>query len=1229
MKSLSRHLVLAIVIGSVNGSAAQTREWNIPKEAKGESRIGRESVTISRRPVIISKSITYKKNPNIFSEDLDLDNARRMRANQKTAELIGKIEVLIKRERQAKRLGELKMRLAELYYDQSQIIAARESSDWERKLQQWEGLKPEEKAKYKRPELRTPKADRFRQKTLGLYLSLEKASRGRDQGRSQMIRRDDVLFYLASTYMELNKKKQAIPHFYELTRKFPKSQRTYQARLNLADLYFEEGKFRNALPEYLIVVRDSDKQKDENAADVKIYALYKTAWSYFNLQSYNKSIQAFRRTIEESSGSKSKKKILFEQEALADLTRAYAMAGKYSTGESYFKDRGDKEMLKLYQQTAAQVAKDKGHYRVAQYFFGALIKTDPYAPDARDIALEQADLLRKFGKLSDYAKALDSIFVNYGEDSKWLSRQKMSSEEKKALVKELVDLSRREAKNLHNLAQRRKGNSLYLASLPLYQVYFKSVLKPNPDTDANIHEMRFFYAELLYKLGRFPQAAEAYTEIGKGKYETVAAYNRILAYREAAKKDKKYSKDMIAATEEFVKEYPNDKRAGDLLYAGAFEAFQSGSYAAALGTLENVVQKFPGTTKGVEAAERVLFIHERNGDLDKVVDTADSYRKNEALVKAGGPTFVAKLNGIVNNARFKKLEKMPEASSGDQERKSEAFLEAANSFPVDLKEKALNNAHVFAQKSGNKELEQKASAALLAAFPKSDFAKNVYLKDADEAIEKGQFRDAQRRYQKFLATYKSDKEARETAEWNILYIQAHFENVVLKEFKPRKSASKTLLNQAWGHLKKYPNSKNREFIVSLLAFRNGANLQDLNNLKKLPRLSASERALLAEAETVIYIRTGKSSYMKSMVSKNSPARANTALLKQALANAQFSLTEPSFASYSRVRLDFNPARFVTSLKRKLASLEGLEKEYLKVVSYGDGEYALRSLQRISSLYRDFAQEIAKSQDKESKQILEDNYAKPLREKGLTLLRKCFEKAVEFKIAGDGLTSCRGDLAAINPDEVILKDYLVGTPRWIPLDNSKHERSLMVVLSQAFEKNNEGVFLLGVDLMDGAKPPKDQKEIAYIENMSALLDWNLGNGQAAENEFSSIANRSDSELSGVRTAAMKNLAAIRLQVGDVDGAWNVLSSMDENDSQVAEMRGLALVGRKKFEDATENFDRSISKNENNSSAYFNRSLAFAEAAKFKEATESMKAFVSRFNPPMNHLSRRLISEWSKK
>jgi len=341
------------------------------KEVVTESKIDRRFVQISRN-VITNPSQSFLR-----ADDIDFDRAKKLKNKKKTAELISQLEALIKRPGQKQRVGELKMRLAELYFDRSQGVAASEALQWEFQVKEWEKLSEEKRAQVARPILKTPKADVIRKRALLLYESLEKSSRVADQGRSQQIQRDEVLYFLASTLVDLGQRKRAITFYDEFVKRYEKSPRIFSARLNLADLYFETNRYAQAIPLLLLVATGDGMPKNENQNHIKAYALYKLGWSYMNTGAQDKAVLAFKKTIETARNSQNERRIVFEKEALNDLSRAFALSGQFKEGEEYFLNFKDAAALRSFYIDAASSARDIGEHVTAIQFYTKLIESQP------------------------------------------------------------------------------------------------------------------------------------------------------------------------------------------------------------------------------------------------------------------------------------------------------------------------------------------------------------------------------------------------------------------------------------------------------------------------------------------------------------------------------------------------------------------------------------------------------------------------------------------------------------------------------------------------------------------------------------------------------------------------------------------------------------------------------------------------------------------------------------
>ena len=1199
---------------------AAVGEWNPKDVAKSDSEV-RSEKSIERRRVTIVQKTRTKNSPSIYLDRIEMETARKIRLEEKTEQLIKQIESLIQRQGQSSRMGELKMRLSELYFERASAMAARESESWEKQVQAWEAS-----GQGTRPVLKTPMADRYRQQALALYRDLERMSRGSDQGRSQMVHRDEVLFFLGSTLTDLGQAKESRAYYEELVNKFPRSPRIFAGRLALADLLFDTGNFTAAIPHYLRIAVGEGAPPDAavEVENLRSYGLYKLAWCYMNTGSFDKAVMAFQRTVEASKNASGDQRLAFKRESLNDLARAFALAGQYSQGEEWFQKNGfdSPELMHDLRKNIVDAARDHGDYKTALANIDRLLKDDPSGAGARDLAFERAKLIGKQGNLTAYANALAEFAKNYGEGSDWLSDQKLGPEEKKLLVDESVAEIRREAKTYHKAAQVRNSKDEYRKARPFYEAYLQVVPSPNPDTAENLHEMRFYFAELLYKLEDYPYAAKIYAEVGEGKYGSAAAYSRIAALKSGAKKDKSLSKELTTVTQEFIQKFPQDERAGDLLYASAYESFESGAQDQSLETLRQVVTMFPGRSMGVESAERILFIHEKKGELQPGIDEANNFLANKTLVATGGKDFVTRVDDYRNRAKFKMMESLPDSTPEDRSAKGRQYLELSRQLKGDLREKALNNALVFSSKGGDATVAQQTQDIFIKEFPSSNFAKDIYLQKGDAAIKQGQWGDALSKYGTYLKLHGSKKDpATESARWNVLYMQSRLEGHWRPELNPSRDVSPGIVADSWKYLEDFPKTTHKPEIVTVLAFRKGATPADLEKLRKFTGGDAKSKSLLDEAVIVLKARTGKD--LEALAKANPPSKATTELLKEILAKARFDSVEKNFQTYAKRPLNYK--RFAPSLKEKMALLEKLDKDYMSVVAYGNGDYAMLSLERLSKLYRTLASDIERAPGVTKEQLAP--FTKPLFDKGLGFLQSCMDKATEYKIGGAGVASCRQAALEAGVIKPTIVNEILPEPKWVPQASS--DRALLKILVSSLGQNRFGEFNLTIGMLDKAEPPLTETEQAELMNLTGLAEWRLKQNQSSAQSFRKASDVAGSDAAATRTAAMKNLAAVYIQVRDYAQALDVLGSMTDSDVDVALMKGLALKAQGQPAKAVEALDAALSNQPANMTLTFNKALASAAAGDYATAATTMGRYVETTAPTGSHISRALLREWKGK
>jgi len=1197
--------------------------WGVESQNKMEI-VVEPDADIERSRVKIKRNIE-RKEPSIKRESIAFEEALRYKRLEKTQQLVNQLEKLIPRTGQVARRGELQMRLAELYFDRSRDVASQESEDWRKEVEKWEALDLEKRNSVQRPSLKTPKADSFRRQALDLYNDLEKRSRVSDNGRSQLIQREEVLFYLGMTLVDLGQGRSAEKPLSELLSKYASSPRAFSARLQLADLYFERAAYKSALPLYLQLA--SEKAGPELSEQVRPYIFYKLAWCYFNTASYDKAVLAFKKTADlaEQGG---KENFSFQLEAERDLSRAFALAGQYQEGINYFKGK-DEELMREHLRNSADLASSRGQSRLSLKFYDDLIREKPQTVEARDFAFARLELLRKGSTSKAFVKELESIAQNFGADSSWMKAR--GSDERKVYTEELVALLRREAKAMHKGAQRTRQTTRFQAVVPYYELYFANVPKPNEDSAENLHEMKFYFAELLYRVKDYNKANEYYANVGEGKYSANSAYARILTLREVVAVDKSKSRDLRKATEKFIEEFPNDSRGSDLLYASAFESYSSGEKDSSRETLSSIIQKYPDSDSGLKAAERYLFLLEEEGDLDKALEGVNTLSSNSKLMKAHGSTLGPRISDFKEKASFKRVEQLSDSSDSDKSKKAEAFLKLAPTLSTSLQEKSLNNALVYSDKAENAELSSKISAELLKKFPKSNFSRGLYLTQGEEEARAGNWSAALTSYSKYLELSQKDKALKkdefETALWNQILIQSHLENQVGIKVSRRGNASRELQRNWDEFFKAYPRSKFRKDVLEFAAFKNGVTTADITKWFRLPNLDRNERDMLEQARLALTLRTtpqkSRAGVLRSWGADK--VRELPVELKKVLASWAFNALESDYRSYSNMKLNFKGKAFATSLAAKSKTLESLEKKYISVVSYGDGDTALQSLSRVASAYRAFADELSKAPIP-AEQL--NDFVNPYAVRSKELLQECLAKGIEFKIAGAGLSDCRSKLNAIDSSLEKIDHETVLGPGFVTAPSDAKDSKLWEAAEKSLRENREGELLLAIKVARGeiqAKRLPAEWEY-YLGNLEGLQAWRESSNDWAVKKFREALEVSGDGHRELRRVVAMNLSAIYLQIGEYSEATSLMEGLGKSSPEAALISGVSLVGQSRFADAAEIFDEASAAFKARRELLFHAALAWSKAGDRDKAIDRMKKYVELVTPSASDISRKLLKQW---
>jgi TolA-binding protein len=465
-----------------------------------------------------------------FSEKQFENSAK---AEKKRDEQIDEIKALLgKMKPNDERRGELVFRLAEIYWAKSKFIYQKEFKNFDDAYQKWvdngRGGKEPQLASF------TAESEAYKKQALQNYgIILDKFP--------NYPRLDEVLYIMAFNQYDAGKADDALSNYSQLIKQYPKSEYVSDSYLALGEHYFKINNLEKATKAYQ---KAYDKGTEDKRRSVYNYARYKLAWCDYNAQEFDKALAKFKDVVTEENKAKSNGEkgeqgrasgVQLKREALNDMVLTYSHLGASKEAYDYLKkEAGAQEAYRLSGKLAA-VYKEQGKHALEVDTLRMLINLDPDNAQAPDY---QSAIVLAYSNLGDRAavrKEVTRLVELYRPGSGWWRKNEVNAA--------LVDRARTVAENrmrelvtdYHRYAQKFRKVDDYETAADIYSQYLQAF----PDSE-QAYRLNFFYAELLYDLGRWRDAAQQYDAVvkrdQKGEYTRTCSYNAVLSWEKIVNK---------------------------------------------------------------------------------------------------------------------------------------------------------------------------------------------------------------------------------------------------------------------------------------------------------------------------------------------------------------------------------------------------------------------------------------------------------------------------------------------------------------------------------------------------------------------------------------------------------------------------------------------------------------------------------------------------------------------
>jgi len=615
-------------------------------------------------------------------------------AEEKRMESIARLTALLRESPEGDRKAEMMLRLADLYFEQGKADFSVEM----------ERFFAEQEACYSgpNPDSCDTKLKEDHAKSFDWYGKSIKLYEAVLKGYPRYARADQATFYLGMTFKEMRREEEALESFKKLVKLYPTSVFIPDSYIFIGEYYFDHNEAFPALRAYLKAASYTEHERYG-------YAMYKLAWSYYNVEEYGNAIDTMKRVVAYSmqqTAAQNKTAVKLEEEALKDLVRFFADAGDMEGAYDYFTKLGRKELIHDMLRRLAGIYFEQGKFDQSVATYRRLIQEDPKHISNPDFQSKIISAYRKMGQKDRVLDELRRLKEDYGKSSAWWRANASNPDALKDAdstietnLKTVATDFNKEARDLQKSRHPRAADAFEKA-VEAYQVYLADY-KDDPKS----YDAHFDFGELLWDLKRYPEAYDEYLKVvsldNKGQHSRYSAESAIFAAEEMVKKEgggeikvtslpagtkvkdvqpiplSEWEQKLIDACKRYADLYPGDSKIEIVTYKSAFLLYQRYHFAAAAEQFRSVISRWPSSRNAELSAKLILDVLEQREEWVPLRDTSKAFYDTKGL---GSETFKKDMYKAYRNSRLLVIEEDYKKSS-DTSRYADQLMEFFAEFP--------------------------------------------------------------------------------------------------------------------------------------------------------------------------------------------------------------------------------------------------------------------------------------------------------------------------------------------------------------------------------------------------------------------------------------------------------------------------------------------------------------------------------------------------------------------
>lgn len=632
-----------------------SRGGKIQQMQKGDTSLPETQFNFQQREAVNLSSVKPPKSTELLKYEAGNDQAEYEKTlDQQIQELFK----LTKKFEKSNSRGELWLRLAELYVEKSTLVDTRKQDMYDRQLRAFQDGKTKSK-----PKLDTSEAKEYNRKAVQLYEWFIR-DYPKDEKMSQ------ALFFLGYNYFELGDAKKGSLYYDQLTKNYPKSPFVGEAHFALGENDFENEKWVDAYKQYAYLI----KQKKHR---LHTFSMYKGGWCLYRMGKTEEAIKYMDFIIrmgkptdkaENDAGSKrSVNHSRLENEALRDIVVFFADLGDTGRAIKYFQNIGGSDKSSYLEKLAYYFA-DRGNREASKEVFHYLIKAQPMSKKAFEYQYQIVQSYFYAKNSPQFKEELYRWINDYNRNSSWTQ----NNQNDKAFLENVYKLREQTLRNYvlqqHQTAQNSRAKFSQQSAFDGYQLYFQE-FSDSPATP----DMHFFFAELLYDMGKYEEASANYTWVAEkaptSKFAAKSAQNLLLSIEKALPKDDDLQKRVgdsiepialdprvekfIRSATWYVEKFPGSEKEAEIKFRMGRLYYQTNNFGPAEKIFKDIVNRYPKTKYSEYSANLLLDIYNLKKDYAGLEKMGTELLANDAIAgsKAGSD-----IRGVLEKANFKKAQ---------------------------------------------------------------------------------------------------------------------------------------------------------------------------------------------------------------------------------------------------------------------------------------------------------------------------------------------------------------------------------------------------------------------------------------------------------------------------------------------------------------------------------------------------------------------------------------------